>query len=174
MTSQALSQPHSETRSVARIAALVVALLAPGAWSGVASASTPAQPAAETPVSYATLSDADLTQMGTRWETLTAEERRALLQEVKQRMARDRSRQGGLKIRTTRQYGVVRKADGTTVRVERQIVRVVPANPNRAGRVTFGMGFERRQQPQAVQESADRVQQPPDASAVRQAKTQPK
>ena len=102
--------------------------------------------------SYAEHSDAELTELGTQWEQLSAVERRALLSEVKLRMARDRGRSGVLKIRTTRQYGVVRQADGTTVRVQRQVVRVVPV-PSRsgnraagnAGRVTFGIGFERRQ-----------------------------
>ncbi len=115
--------------------------------------------------SYAKYSDAELTELGTQWEQLSVAQRRALLAEVKLRMARDRGRSGVLKIRTTRQYGVVRKPDGTTVRLERRVVRLVPARPdgktpktvngepgNQRGaqgrgtaRVTFGIGFERRQ-----------------------------
>ncbi len=111
------------------------------------------------PVSYSTFSDAELTELGTRWETLSVEERKALLAEVKMRMvktrtARGQGRSGVLKIRTTRQYGVVRKPDGTTVRVQRQVVRVVPVGPG--GRVTFGVGFERRhQQPSTDTEATD-------------------
>ena len=116
-------------------------------------------------LSYAKYSDAELTELGTQWEQLSIAQRRALLAEVKLLMARDRGRSGVLKIRTTRQYGVVRKPDGTTGRLERRVVRLVPARPdgktpttvngesgNQRGaqghgtaRVTFGIGFERRQ-----------------------------
>jgi hypothetical protein len=137
-----------------------VALLLAG---GVAMAAEPAKP-----VSYGTYSDAELTELGTRWESLSVDERKALLAEVKMRMvktrmARDRGRSGVLKIRTTRQYGVVRKPDGTTVRVQRQVVRVVPVAPS--GRVTFGMGFEQRhQQPSAAEAPAD--QQPEEGASI--------
>lgn len=118
----------------------------------LAAGTATADPAAE-PVSYSAFSDAELTELGTRWEALSVDERKALLAEVKMRMARDRGRSGVLKIRTTRQYGVVRKPDGTTVRVQRQVVRVVPVGPG--GRVTFGVGFEQRhQQPTTDNEAA--------------------
>ena len=129
-------------RATALGAVAVWLLLAGGA---VAAESQPAQPVSE-PVSYSKYSDAELTELGTQWEALSADERRALLAEVKMRMARDRGRSGILKIRTTRQYGVVRKPDGTTVRVQRRVVRVVPVVPG-TGRVTFGTGFENRHDP---------------------------
>ena len=143
---------------VAAAGAVAVWLLLAG--HAAAAESRPTQTAGE-PVSYGEYSDAELTELGTQWEALSADERRALLAEVKMRMARDRGRSGILKIRTMRQYGVVRKPDGTTVRVQRRVVRVVPVVPG-SRRVTFGTGFENRHDPTSRNKQAPPVQVEPE------------
>ncbi|MCP5178566.1 MAG: hypothetical protein H6994_01495 [Pseudomonadales bacterium] len=82
------------------------------------------------PVSFRSLSDEQLTRVGQRWELLSAPERRALLAEVTSRMARQNHGDGRFRIQVTRKFGVVRRADGTTYRVERRIIRVMPVAPD--------------------------------------------
>ena len=62
------------------------------------------------PVSYADASDEQLTALAAHWDELAAAERRALLSEVKMRMARrEAGTNGVLSIRLTRRYGAVPK-----------------------------------------------------------------
>jgi len=91
-----------------------------------------------TRISYQNATDVELKALGARWEFLSAPERRALLAEVRLRMARDRGGSTRVRIQATRQFGVVRKPDGTTIRVERRIIRLIPAEQG------YGTGFEQR------------------------------
>ena len=88
----------------------------------------------------------ELTELSTRWDELDSAQRRALLQEVKLRMARSKGAENVLTIRTQRRYGrIVRKSDGRVLRIETQVVQVRPARPQAADvQPGFGVGFERR------------------------------
>ena len=94
------------------LAAMLCCLgLQAGAWA--ASASVPAADG-EQPLSYHQATDQQLTVLAARWDHLNPAERRALLSEVKLRMARQQSAQSGaptgvLRIRLTRRYGAGRK-----------------------------------------------------------------
>ncbi len=91
-----------------------------------------------TQVSYAQATDQELKTLGAQWALLSAPERRALLAEVRLRWARDRNGSTRVRIQATRQFGVVRQPDGTTIRVERRIIRMFPADKG------YGTGFEQR------------------------------
>ena len=91
-------------------------------------------------VSYASVNDEDLTAIAARWDDLDAQQRRALLSEVKMRMKRKGSAEGVLPVNVRRRYGtVVRHPNGAraTLRVE---VRSVKKPDSRE----FGVGFEQR------------------------------
>jgi len=90
------------------------------------------------PVSYTTATNEELDALGARWGYLSAPERRALLAEVRRRMAQNTGNTGGVRIQSTRQFGVVKRLDGTTIRVERRIIRMIPADQG------YGTGFEQR------------------------------
>lgn len=93
------------------------------------------------PISYANATNAELDALGARWGYLSAPERRALLAEVRRRMMQNSGVAGGhgkVRIQATRQFGVVQRPDGTTIRVERRIIRMIPANQG------YGTGFEQR------------------------------
>jgi hypothetical protein len=95
---------------------------------------------------YSRYTHHQLTQLGARWDELDDVERRALLQEVKLRMARQKGSKQVLQIRTQRRYGrLVRRSDGKVLRIETQVVRVAPVTvrPETPER-SFGVGFERR------------------------------
>ena len=99
-------------------------------------AESSAEPA---PVSYASVSDAELTAIAARWDDLDAQQRRALLSEVKMRMNRNGTAGGVLNVDVGRRYGtVVRRSNGAraTLRIEVRSVR--------KGGQDFGVGFERR------------------------------
>jgi|GEM_PF-2398234 len=89
-------------------------------------------------ISYAQATDLELKTLGEQWALLSAPERRALLAEVRMRWARDRKGSTRVRIQATRQFGVVRQPDGTTIRVERRIIRMFPADKG------YGTGFEQR------------------------------
>jgi len=126
------------------------------AWAapGLAAAASASEPA------YGDHSDEQLTALAADWESLDRHQRRALLTEMKTRMARrGTSDDGVLHIRTERRYGrLIRQPDGRVLRIETQVVHVRPVNPQqmeqieqsgkrleRAGsRRNFGVGFERR------------------------------
>lgn len=100
-------------------------------------------------VDYRAFSDEQLTEQAARWDALDKHQRRALLTEMKARMAR--SGRGGpvLHIRTERRYGrLIRQPDGRVIRIEANVVRVQPVTPEMLARVRarggFGVGFERR------------------------------
>ena len=95
-------------------------------------------------VSFSERSDQELNALlATQWDTLADAERRALLTEVKLRMARHKGRDRAISLQTQRRYGrrIIRQRDGSVVRIETQVVRVRPA-PN--GQRPFGVGFEER------------------------------
>ena len=101
-----------------------------------------AAPAAVTVPDYTSSSDVELTELGARWDELDAPERKALLKEVKMRMAKRKDADGRLMIRTERRYGRIVR-DGRYLRIETKVVRVQPADPA-TGQGAFGVGFERR------------------------------
>lgn len=113
-------------------------LLAPlGAWAADAGS-------AEVP-DYSSYSHHQLTELGTRWDELGEAERRALLQEVKHRMAQQKDADGVLQIRTQRRYGrIVRQSDGRVLRIETQVVEVRPVRRPPSPERSFGVGFENR------------------------------
>ncbi len=93
------------------------------------------------PISYVNATNQELDALGARWGYLSAPERRALLAEVRRRMAQNNGVSGNtgkVRIQATRQFGVVKRPDGTTVRVERRIIRMIPVDQG------YGTGFEQR------------------------------
>ena len=125
-------------------------------------ASAPVQSAAITQP-FADQSDQQLNSLlATQWETLGADQRAALLSEVKLRMARDTSRDRPIRLQAQRSYGrrVIRRRDGSVVRIQTQVVRVRPV-PN--GQRSFGVGFEER-----AKEAAPKAQEttPPPVMTV--------
>ncbi len=88
------------------------------------------------PNPYADVSDEALTKFAAEWDQLDADQRRALLAEVKMRMARQGSSGGVLRIRLQRRYGAVVRRPRATLRIE---LRAVPK-----ARQEFGVGFEQR------------------------------
>lgn len=95
---------------------------------------------------YRQHSDEQLTALAADWDSLDRHERRALLTEMKLRMARNGERENVLHIRTERRYGrLIRKSDGRVIRIETQVVHVRPVNPeDLKERQSFGVGFEQR------------------------------
>lgn len=92
------------------------------------------------PVNYANASDEELTALGARWNDLAPEERRALLSEVKMRMARARSQgaaTGVLSIKLRRRYGAVPSGAAKGDLHIQVTTRKQVSKP-------FGVGFERR------------------------------
>lgn len=93
---------------------------------------------------YSTSTHNELTALGARWDELADTERRALLREVKLRMAQRKDADGVLMIRTQRRYGrIFRHSDGRVLRIETQVVQVRPVAPGE-GPSGFGVGYERR------------------------------
>ncbi len=104
-------------------------------------ASVGSEPATVTVLDYTGKSHYELTELSARWDDLDSAQRRALLQEVKKRMARGNNRDGVLTIRTQRRYGrMARQADGRVLRIETKVVQIRSVKPEPA----FGVGFERR------------------------------
>ena len=93
------------------------------------------------PVSYADASDEQLTALAARWDELAVAERRALLSEVKMRMARRQAgTKGVLSIRLTRRYGAVPQGQ---LRIR--------SGTGQTNAKEFGVGFEQRAgQPQGA------------------------
>jgi hypothetical protein len=112
--------------------------------SGSADRATSAERAAAD--RYERLSDDQLTALAADWDDLDRHQRRALLTEMKVRMARGGKRGDVLHIRTERRYGrIIRQPDGRVIRIETQVVQVRPATPDELeGRHSFGVGFEKR------------------------------
>jgi hypothetical protein len=96
---------------------------------------------------FAERTDVQLTELAAQWEGLDIDQRRALLTEVKHRMAASEAPERIISIKTRRRYGrTYRRADGSLVRIEttEEVLRyhrpVIAIDENQA----FGMGFERR------------------------------
>jgi hypothetical protein len=116
---------------------------------------------------YADKSDRELTDLAAGWESLSEDQRRALLTEIKARMHTNSGKVPVLTIKTERRYGrIVRQPDGSLVRIEttEHVVRY-QALPEDASDRPFGLGFEQR----VVAGSAS----PPGADAVAPAQTPP-
>lgn len=96
---------------------------------------------------YAERSDVQLTELAAQWETLDDDQRRALLTEVKHRMAVNKAKDPIITIKTRRRYGrTYRGPDGALVRIEttEEVLRYHrPATMPTDGQA-FGTGFERR------------------------------
>ena len=129
-------------RCLGRFLALGVAgLLSAGALGAASSpeqlsASAPSEPSL---VSYAEATDRELTELAARWDDLSAGQRRALLSEMKLRMARHGAADGRLRIAVTRRYGtVVRHSNGATATLRIELRSLKSAQPS------FGAGFEQR------------------------------
>jgi hypothetical protein len=97
---------------------------------------------------YGDRSDDELTALAASWDSLDKLQRRALLTEMKLRMARRGASDENavIHIRTERRYGrIIRQADGRVIRIETQVVHVRPLDDDeRQVRQGFGVGFERR------------------------------
>lgn len=145
----------------ALLAVLTPGLLAqaPGATNqDVSDAAIPQLP------DYSTLTHHELTEIGARWDQLGDGERRALLKEVKMRMATQKGNAGTLQIRTQRRYGrIVRRSDGRVLRIETKVVQVRPVP--RPGERSFGVGFERRHGPGTAAQTSQ--ESPAGAPALR-------
>jgi len=139
--------------------------------NGLADASEGCSPGLAEATDLSKKTDVQLTELTAQWSTLTPSQRRELLAEVTGRMnaSRNASRKQmgpSVGVRVQRRYGrVVRKSDGSVV-VQTRVVEVRPrtkpgssdvplstvansaqdAPPRKRGRVTFGIGFERRTQ----------------------------
>ena len=101
------------------------------------------------PASFESSSDEQLTALAAQWDSLDTHQRRALLTEMKTRMARGGNAAPVLRIRTERRYGrIIRQPDGRVIRIETNVVRVQPVTPEILARVRshggFGTGFEHR------------------------------
>lgn len=100
---------------------------------------------------YGGHSDQELTALAADWDALDRHQRRALLTEMKLRMARKGEREDLIRIRTERRYGrIIRQSDGRVIRIETQVVHVRPVTADDLdaedveGRRSFGVGFEHR------------------------------
>lgn len=124
--------------------------------------------AADTP--YGEYSDQQLNALAADWDSLDRHQRRALLTEMKLRMARKGTDQSVLHIRTERRYGrLIRKSDGRVIHIETQVVHVRPVKPeDLKARQGFGIGFEHRvarQKERLVVAPAAAVPAPPEPNA---------
>ncbi|MCY4565639.1 MAG: hypothetical protein OXE40_14340 [Gammaproteobacteria bacterium] len=138
----------------------VLVLVAMLPWAAgvyaVANDESGAQPAR---VSYASVSDEDLTAIVARWDDLDAQQRRALLSEVKLRMKRNGTAEGVLQVNVRRRYGtVVRHPNGA-----RATLRVEVRSVKKPGSQEFGVGFEQR----AGQDDAAPEEKAPDRPVLR-------
>jgi hypothetical protein len=120
---------------------LVLLLLLTAAWPAVADSQN-----AGSKNPYGSHSDEELTALAADWDSLDRHQRRALLTEMRLRMARPGDGDEVLHIRTERRYGrIIRQSDGRVIRIETQVVQVRPVNPGALeGRQGFGVGFEHR------------------------------
>jgi len=131
---------------------LIFAVL--GGWAAVANSANAAGDGAEAAAAragdavFADHSDAALTALAAEWDTLDVHQRRALLTEMRRRMAQQGDGSGDvIHIRTERRYGrIIQQADGSVIRIETQVVQVRPVTEGALVRQTggFGVGFERR------------------------------
>ena len=116
-------------------------------WAAAAADDSPALAANGAAAhSYANATDEELTALGARWSELDSSQRRALLSEVKMRMARARQQgaaQGVLHIQLRRRYGAVPPtASGGQLRI--RIVQGQQGVQQTQDTRPFGVGFEQR------------------------------
>lgn len=140
-------------KSFGRALGAVVLGVTASLWTAVASAAAndAGTTTAEAPISYASVSDQELTNIAARWDDLNAQQRRALLSEVTTRMKRGNSAQGVPGVKVRRRYGtVVRDANRGRATLHIHVRSV------RKGGQDFGVGFEHRaQQEDAAPEEAE-------------------
>ena len=122
-----------------RLVGLAVALCCAASVGFAAVTTEPEPDNSQAPaVSYTDASDEQLTALAARWDELAAVERRALLSEVKMRMARRQAGANGiLSIRLTRRYGAV--PQGRTAGQLR-----IRLGTGATHAKEFGVGFEQR------------------------------
>ncbi len=108
---------------------LFLLLLTPGAlWAGA----------------YSNMTDAELSQLASDWESMSQEDRRALLTEIRTRMSTASDDRPIIQIKTERRYGrIIQRPDGSVLHIEtrEQVVQYRQAAPEGSG---FGVGFEQR------------------------------
>ncbi len=127
-------------------------------------------PAVEAQKSYETHSDQELTDLAAQWDVLSTHERRALLTEMKGRMASGGNAGPVMQIRSERKYGrIIRQPDGRVIRIETNVVRVRPVTSDMLTRARaqagFGVGFEQRVAGKARRQvSASQIRLPDDAA----------
>ncbi len=95
---------------------------------------------------YADKTNQQLTLLTADLDDLSPEQRRALLTELRARMAASSADRQMIEIKTERRYGrIVQHSDGSVVHIEtrEQIVEYRPA-PGSDGQQPFGVGFEHR------------------------------
>ncbi len=114
--------------------------------SSADASSADAAPAAGQGNPYGAHSDEELTALAAHWESLDRHQRRALLTEMKLRMARKGNRSDDIHIRSERRYGrIIRQPDGQVIHIETQVIHVRPVNPDELeARQSYGVGFEQR------------------------------
>ncbi len=95
---------------------------------------------------YGDHSDEELTELAAHWDSLNRHQRRALLTEMKLRMARKGANKEVIHIRTERRYGrIISQPDGQVIHIETQVVHVRPVDPDELkDQQSFGVGFEQR------------------------------
>lgn len=123
--------------------------------------STPAVQTLQT--AFCERTDQELTVLlATKLDSLDENQRRALIAEVKLRMARNKGRDRAIRLQTQRRYGrrIIRQRDGSVVRIQTQVVRVRPV-PD--GQSPYGVGFEQRSKksPQATPPAPAEATAPP-------------
>lgn len=127
---------------------VLAAVPASGGSGSTVSASSPDGAAStSSALPYGDRSDEELTALAADWDALDRHQRRALLTEMKLRMARKGESGNVLHIRTERRYGrLIRQSDGRVIRIETQVVHVRPVveADDLEARQSFGVGFENR------------------------------
>lgn len=98
----------------------------------------------ETTNRYGDYTDAQLTEVAGQWQSLDKEARRDFFIEVRRRMGEKGATQP-IRVRGERRFGqVIRRPDGSVMRIER-VIRFKARGPNRPpAPVEYGKGFEQR------------------------------
>ena len=142
---------------------MLIAGLAPVSAALAAADGTPKAAVQSLQTAFSERSDQELTiLLATELDSLDEAQRRALISEVKLRMARNKGGDRAIRLQTQRRYGrrVIRQRDGSVVRIQTQVVRVRPV-PD--GQSPFGVGFEQRSKksPQATPPAPAEATAPP-------------
>ena len=118
---------------------------------------------------YAASTDVELTEIAAGWESLSEDNRRALLTEMRARMAVKKDGSRIIAIKTQRRYGrLVRQPDGSVLRIEttERLVRFrrVPDDGTAPANRAFGVGFEARSEPGSPPAAAEALGTPVSSS----------